>query len=95
MSDGGREARRIEVRGRVQGVFFRASTRQRAREAGAGGWVRNRADGSVEIWLEGGADAIDQVERWVRDGGPRAARVEEVTAEDRAPEGLDRFEVRR
>jgi acylphosphatase len=88
-------ARRVRVTGRVQGVFFRASTRERARENGVAGWVRNRDDGSVEAWLEGPSDAVETVERWMRDGGPRAARVEQVESEDQEPEGLDRFEVRR
>ena len=88
-------ARHLRVRGRVQGVFFRASTRQRAREAGVNGWVRNRPDGSVEAWLEGDPEDVAVVERWIRGGGPRSARVDEVAAEDREPEGLGRFEIRR
>lgn len=88
-------ARHVRVRGRVQGVFFRASTRQRAREAGVAGWVRNRRDGSVEAWLEGGPEDVAVVERWIRGGGPRSARVDEVEAEDRQPEGFARFEIRR
>lgn len=87
-------ARHLTVHGHVQGVFFRASTRDRARDAGAAGWVRNNADGTVEAWIEGDADAVDRVESWIRDGGPRNARVEQVEAEDAAPEGHDRFEVR-
>lgn len=88
-------AHHVHVTGRVQGVFFRASTRERAREAGVAGWVRNRDDGTVEAWLEGEPDAVSQVEDWIRDGGPRAARVEQVEVEEREPEGLDAFEVRR
>jgi acylphosphatase len=88
-------ARHVEVRGRVQGVFFRAGTRDRAREAGAVGWVRNCPDGSLEAWLEGEPEAVRRVERWVRDGGPRSARVEGVDVQEREPEGHERFEVRR
>lgn len=88
-------ARHVRVRGRVQGVFFRASTRQRAREVGVSGWVRNRPDGTVDAWLEGDPEDVAVVERWIRDGGPRSARVDEVEAEDRDPEGLGRFEIRR
>lgn len=88
-------AKRLRVHGRVQGVFFRASSRDRAREAGAAGWVRNRPDGTVELWLEGPQGAVASVERWVRDGGPGAARVETVDVEEREPQGLDGFEVRR
>ncbi len=88
-------ARHLRVHGRVQGVFFRASTRDRARRAGAAGWVRNREDGTVEVWVEGDPDAVSEVEEWVRGGGPKAARVEQVEAEDREPEGYDNFDVRR
>lgn len=94
MADDG-SARHLRVRGRVQGVFFRASTRDRAREAGAAGWVRNCPDGTVEIWLEGSDEAVERVEEWVRDGGPRSARVEQVEAEERGAEGFDGFTVRR
>ncbi len=93
MSDG-TVARRLRIHGRVQGVFFRASTRERAREVGATGWVRNRDDGTVEMWLEGDSDAVASVEEWAHEG-PRAARVEQVESDDVEPEGHDRFEVRR
>lgn len=75
-------ARHLIVRGRVQGVFFRASTRDRARAAGLVGWVRNRPDGAVEMHLQGDADAVENVEAWVRDGGPPDARVADVEATD-------------
>jgi acylphosphatase len=94
VSEQDRTARYVRAHGRVQGVFFRASTRQRAREVGLGGWVRNRPDGSVDAWLEGDPEDVAVVERWIRAGGPRSARVDEVEAEDREPEGHDRFEVR-
>ncbi|MDQ3931467.1 MAG: acylphosphatase [Actinomycetota bacterium] len=87
-------ARHLRIRGRVQGVFFRASSRDKARRVGAAGWVRNCPDGTVELWVEGDPDAVDEVEEWVRDGGPKAARVEELEASDREPEGFDTFDVR-
>lgn len=87
-------AHRLRVHGHVQGVFFRASTRDRARRAGVAGWVRNRSDGTVEMLLEGGSDAVESVEEWVRGGGPRAARVDEVAIEEAEVSGLDGFEVR-
>lgn len=95
MADHDTVARHLTIHGRVQGVFFRASTRERAREAGASGWVRNRPDGSVELIAEGEPDAVQAVEQWVREGGPRQARVERVEAEDVDPQGFERFEVRR
>ncbi len=66
------------VRGRVQGVFFRASLRRVAVENGVTGWVRNLPDGrSVEAVLEGLREAVERVVCWSLHGPP-AARVEEV-----------------
>jgi acylphosphatase len=90
-----RVARHLRVHGHVQGVFFRATTRQRAQQAGVAGWVRNDPDGTVEMLLEGAPGAVDAVESWVRSGGPRSARVESVEAVDREPEGHDEFAIRR
>ena len=73
----------IRVSGRVQGVGFRFALRDEARALGIKGWVRNRADGSVEALLQGSRDALDALVRWAR-RGPRAAQVERV--EQRAPE---------
>jgi acylphosphatase len=86
-------ARRLVVHGHVQGVFFRASARQRARDAGVRGWVRNNPDGTVEMVVEGGPEEVASVEEWVRAGGPRSARVERVEADDLPPEGYDTFAV--
>lgn len=65
------------VRGRVQGVYFRASTQREARRLGLGGWVKNRPDGSVEILAEGEEIAIRELFGWAQKG-PTAARVERV-----------------
>lgn len=68
---------RVVVSGRVQGVGFRWHVREAARRAGIRGWVRNRADGSVELLAAGAPSAIDRVIDAVR-AGPPAARVEQV-----------------
>ena len=65
------------VRGRVQGVFFRASTQREAKRLGLCGWVRNRSDGSVEILAEGEEAQLRQLCSWA-EKGPTAARVDEV-----------------
>ena len=69
------------VRGRVQGVGFRAFVLRRAQALGISGWVRNRADGSVELEAEGEAAALDGLEEAVTRGPPGAR----VTAVERAP----------
>jgi acylphosphatase len=88
-------ARRIVVAGRVQGVFFRTSTRQQAQRHGVAGWVANRPDGTVEAWLEGPADAVETVEAWILTGGPPAAEVRHYDLAVETPEGHTGFEVRR
>jgi len=85
--------KRVVVHGRVQGVFFRDSTRQRAQAAGVAGWVANRPDGSVEAVLEGESEAVDRVVGFMREG-PRGAEVERVEVNEEEPEGLRGFEVR-
>jgi acylphosphatase len=65
------------IRGRVQGVFFRAAAQREARRLGITGWVKNRADGSVEVLAEGDEDAIKELSMWAQHG-PSAARVDHV-----------------
>lgn len=89
-----RVRRRIRVRGRVQGVNFRAATSDRADALGLVGWVRNREDGSVEIEAEGPRAAVDQLGAWAR-RGPPAARVEGVEEDEITPEGAEAaFQIR-
>jgi acylphosphatase len=84
--------RRVAVRGHVQGVFFRETTKRRAVTAGVTGWVRNLADGSVEAVFEGEREAVDGLVAFVRDG-PRGARVDWIDVVSEEPEGLTSFEV--
>ena len=65
------------VRGRVQGVFFRASAQREAKRLGLTGWVRNLADGSVEIVVEGEDEQVRELLQWAQHG-PSAARVDRV-----------------
>ncbi|QNH22474.1 acylphosphatase [Xanthomonas sp. GW] len=73
-------AARFLVAGRVQGVYFRASTRERALALGLDGYARNQADGSVEVIAAGEATALEALAEWLRQGPP-AARVEQVLRE--------------
>lgn len=81
-------ARRVHlhIHGRVQGVFFRDTARQRAESLGLTGWVRNAEDGSVEMVVEGPEDAVEQFVGWAH-RGPSRARVERVDVENEEPEG--------
>jgi len=74
------------VTGRVQGVWFRGATQAEAERLGVHGWVRNRADGSVEAEVEGPREAVDELVAWAQ-RGPSAARVARVTVQWIAPTG--------
>lgn len=84
--------RRLLVRGRVQGVGFRYTFRERALRAGVRGWVRNLADGRVEALLQGPASAVDEVLAFAR-GGPPGARVDACEVVPEAATDLDGFEI--
>lgn len=81
MSRTGASCRRFNVTGRVQGVFFRDSTRRVAQSLGLTGHARNLDDGSVEVLACGAAESLDKLAEWLHEG-PRMAAVErvEVTA---------------
>jgi acylphosphatase len=81
------------ARGRVQGVFFRDSTRREAESAGVAGWVTNRSDGAVEAVFEGDDAAVERMVAFVS-RGPGHAEVEDLEVHDEPPEGLDGFSVR-
>ena len=81
-----RVARRLIIGGRVQGVGFRYFTQEVAQREGVTGWVRNRADGRVEVYIEGEAETVTRVERALRQG-PRSARVDDVSVEMEPPSG--------
>ena len=86
------ERRRVVVQGRVQGVFFRDTTRRMAESRGVAGWVRNREDGAVEAVFEGAADAVDAMVAFARQG-PRGAVVGRVDVVAGPPEGATGFRV--
>lgn len=73
------------IHGRVQGVWFRASTREQAQMLGVAGWVRNTPDGAVEVYMQGDSSAVDRLLGWCRQGPP-GARVDRVEPEDVEPD---------
>jgi acylphosphatase len=85
--------RRVLIRGNVQGVFFRDSTRREAEKAGVVGWVTNNSDGTVEALIEGDDEAVEAMLAFCREG-PHGAEVEHVDVTDEEPEGLDGFRIR-
>ena len=82
------------VSGHVQGVFFRASTSERAQELGVSGWARNLPDGRVEVLAAGENDALEAFRGW-RDHGPSAARVDRIEDAEADPgDAPAGFEIR-
>jgi acylphosphatase len=94
MSDDERVRAHVFISGRVQGVYYRANTRDTAREHGVDGWVRNLDDGRVEAVFEGEPDAVESLVAWCHDGSPRAA-VDDVEVEHGDTQGIEGFEIRR
>lgn len=86
--------RRVKIRGRVQGVFFRHHTKQESDRLGITGWVRNMPDGSVEALICGPDDKLDEMESWLAKGPPTAV-VEETESNTHQPEtAFTHFEIR-
>jgi acylphosphatase len=77
------EKKRVHVfiSGRVQGVFFRAYTRDAARQAGVSGWVRNMRDGRVEAIFEGDEENVRKMIKWCNEGSPMG-RVDSVEVQE-------------
>ena len=85
---------KMNISGHVQGVFFRANTRDKARQLDLKGWVKNLSNGDVEIFAQGSRKNLEQLKKWARKGPPRA-RVDEVrTQEEQTKEGLKDFKIR-
>jgi len=83
---------RVVVDGRVQGVWFRESTRREASRLGLAGWVRNLPGGRVEAVFEGAGGAVDAAVEWTR-RGPERALVTSFDVFAEQPEGLASFEI--
>ena len=84
---------KLVIHGRVQGVWFRESTRKQAVELGVSGWVKNRVDGSVEALIEGQKDSVKKLIDWCHKGPPYAKvdQVDEIWVDWKGE--LDSFKV--
>lgn len=82
------------VSGKVQGVYYRQSTQQQADQLGLDGWVRNLADGRVEVLVEGEEDAVRELATWLEQG-PAEAEVTAVELQEQPLQGITGFIVRR
>ncbi|HLU88863.1 MAG TPA: acylphosphatase [Cyclobacteriaceae bacterium] len=84
--------KRIRILGEVQGVLFRKSTLEKARQLSINGWVKNESDGSVLAEIEGTSQAVSMMEDWLR-VGPKDARVSEIIVEEGKEKGYRDFEI--
>ncbi|CFQ93241.1 acylphosphatase [Yersinia frederiksenii] len=82
------------VYGVVQGVGFRYSTQRQAQELGLTGYTRNCDDGSVEVVACGEQQAVERLMEWIKQGGPRGARVERLLTEPYPPTQFETFKIR-
>ena len=88
------EARRLVIRGRVQGVGYRDAAVQAAFAVGVLGWVRKRQDGSVEALAQGEPEAVERFVTWCRRGPPSARVVEVALFDAEVDTVLSAFEMR-
>ena len=84
----------LRISGKVQGVFFRASTKSKADELGINGFVRNESDGSVYAEAEGTPEQIEALVKWCHQGPPHA-QVTEVKVNSGQLQHFKKFEIRR
>jgi acylphosphatase len=86
---------KVLVSGRVQGVFFRQNTKEKARELGLKGWVKNLPDGRVEALFEGEKSLIEEILNWFKKGGVPLARIDnlEVSWQEISSDILEDFRI--
>jgi acylphosphatase len=88
------KTQKIKISGKVQGVYFRASAKQKALNLGLQGYVKNNQDGSVLMEVEGNDEAIGEMVNWCRQG-PALARVSEIRVEPLQPQNFTGFRIER
>ncbi|MCW8926467.1 MAG: acylphosphatase [Xanthomonadales bacterium] len=87
-----KQCKRYLVSGKVQGVWYRASTQEQARRLGIDGYARNLSDGRVEVMASGPSDALDELGEWLWQG-PKNARVSSVDCDERQWNGEEGFRI--
>lgn len=83
---------RLVISGKVQGVFFRATAKKVADKLGLGGWVKNTANGDVEMMVSGDEDAVEELISWA-EKGPSTASVTHVEIQNHQPKEFSTFDV--
>ena len=81
------------IYGKVQGIYFRAYTQAEGNKIGVKGWVKNRADGAVEVVVEGTPEKVAAMLAWLKQGSP-GSRVEKVEVREERPVGETQFNIR-
>lgn len=81
------------IYGKVQGIYFRAYTQAEGNKIGVKGWVKNRADGAVEVVVEGAPEKVAAMLAWLKQGSP-GSRVEKVEVREERPVGETQFNIR-
>lgn len=84
----------LMIKGKVQGVFYRATAGKVAKQWGVSGWVRNTKDGHVEIVANGNDEQLEHFVNWCK-SGPSLARVDQVEVEERGEQHFEGFEILR
>jgi len=88
------QTKRVKIEGKVQGVYFRASAKQKAMNLGVQGFVKNETDGSVVMEIEGKQQDVDSMVEWCNNG-PALARVKNVHIENTAQRNFVNFEIKK
>ncbi len=83
----------VRVTGKVQGVYFRVSAKQKAMNLGICGYVRNEPDGSVSLTIEGEDEAVNNMVNWCKQG-PALARVKEIEVKSKLTQNFNGFEIK-
>ena len=84
---------RIQVFGKVQGVFYRATSKTKADELGLTGWVKNESDGTVSLFVKGESKKVEEMVEWCKEG-PTFSKVDKVEYEEVEQEEFSDFEIR-